>query len=258
MESGVIRVCLAGARGRMGRLLGGMLAGQDPDLRLVSALERPGHPELGSPIPPGVALTDDARQAIAAADVLLDFSLPEGTLQHLELAASLGVAAVTGTTGFDAAQQARLRALSARIPLVWSANMSRGVHVLRALARQAAAMLREADAEVFEIHHRHKADAPSGTARLLADDIRGARGGGEAVVARAGLRARGEVGLASARGGDVVGEHQVMFLSEGEQLVIVHRAGSREHFCRGALAAVRFVRGKAPGMYAMDAVFQEA
>jgi 4-hydroxy-tetrahydrodipicolinate reductase len=257
MEPGVTRVCLAGARGRMGRLLADLLAGET-DLRLASALERSGHPELKSLIIPGVALTDDARAAIAASDVLLDFSLAEGTLVHLELAASLGVAAVTGTTGFDAAQRERLQALSARIPLVWSANMSRGVHVLRTLTRQAAAMLREADAEVFEIHHRHKADAPSGTARLLANDIRGARGGGEEVVARTGPRASGEVGLASARGGDVVGEHQVLFLSEGEQLLIIHRAGSREHFCRGALAAVRFVRGRAPGMYTMDHVFQEA
>ena len=250
----MIRVCLSGARGRMGRTLSDLLS-QATDLQRAAALERPGHPELGREIAPGVALTAEARAAIEGCDVLLDFSLPSGVLEHAALCAAAEKPLVSGTTGFDEAGQRALREAARRIPIVWSANMSRGVHVLAELTRRAARLLgAEYDTEIFEIHHRHKADAPSGTARLLAAGVQEARGG-EIRYARQEKRAPGEIGLCSARGGDVVGEHQVMFLGGGEQLVLTHRASSREHFARGALAAVRWVVGQEAGLYGMADVF---
>lgn len=253
----MIRVCLSGARGRMGRALSELLSADEAEVRLVAALERPGHPELGRDIAPGVVLQAEARPAIERCDVLLDFSLPAGVLEHLTLCAEAGKPLVSGTTGFDEAGQRALRQAAERIPIVWSANMSRGVHLLAELTRRAAAMLGAGyDAEIFEIHHRHKADAPSGTARLLAERIQEARGGAPR-YARQEKRAPGEIGLCSARGGDVVGEHQVMFLGGGEQLVFTHRATSREHFARGALAAVRWIAGRSPGLYGMADVFGE-
>ncbi len=250
----MIRVCLSGARGRMGRALVDLFPGE-ADLQLAAALERPGHPELGLKIAPGVTLVAEARAAIEGCDVLLDFSLPSGVLEHAALCADANRPLVTGTTGFDEAGQHALREAARRIPVVWSANMSRGVHVLAELTRRAARLLgAEYDTEIFEIHHRHKADAPSGTARLLAAGIREARGG-EARYARQEKRAPGEIGLISARGGDVVGEHQVMFLGGGEQLLLIHRASSREHFARGALEAVRWIAGRKAGLYGMADVF---
>jgi len=244
----MIRVCVSGARGRMGQMLVQLVREAD-DLQLAAALERSGHPELGLAL--GEArLTDDARAAIGAADVLLDFALPEAVMQHLDLAVELSKGFVSGTTGFSDDQQSRLNAAAGTIPLVVASNMSRGVHILSRLTALAAESLPGYDAEIFEIHHKNKVDSPSGTARQLAGIISDKPNYG-----RAGKREAGEVGLSAARGGDVVGEHQVMFLGAGEQLILTHRATSREHFCRGALEAVRFVSGRKPGRYAMADVF---
>jgi 4-hydroxy-tetrahydrodipicolinate reductase len=249
------RVCLSGARGRMGQLLAGFLQRAD-DLSLGAALERSGHPDLGLDLGGGVRLGDEPRAALEASDALLDFGPPASVLEHAELAARLGRPVVTGTTGFDASQMAALRALGSRVAVLQSANMSRGVFLLTDLARQAAALLGpEYDAEILELHHRGKADAPSGTALRLAEALAEASGRGPSRAARPGARQPGEVGLASIRGGDVVGEHQIMFLGPGEQLVLIHRAGSREHFCRGALDAVRFLVRARPGFYGMGDVF---
>jgi 4-hydroxy-tetrahydrodipicolinate reductase len=252
----VIRVCLSGARGRMGCLLAELLREQ-PDLALVSAIERMGHPDLGCALSDEVRLTDHVKTAVGAADVVLDFSLPEAVLSHLELAANLGKPMVTGTTGFSKEQEAQLKKHSKKIPVVWSANMSRGVHVLRNLVRQAASALAGYDLEILEIHHRGKVDAPSGTARLLAEDAASARGKKEVQLRLSGAREVGQIGMAALRGGDVVGEHQVMFLGFGEQIVLTHRATSREHFCRGALDAIRFISGRSPGFYTMKDVFEK-
>lgn len=252
-----IRICLSGALGRMGRELA-RLVGEAQDLELVSALERGDHAELGREIAPGLRVTAGLDEALGPADVLLDFSLPEAVLAHARAAAAASMPVVTGTTGLDEASLRRLRECAERVPVVWSANMSRSVHLLRALVRHAARELgsEDFDAEILEAHHRHKLDAPSGTARELAEAIAAERGG-EAVFGRAGLRKRGEVGLASLRGGDLAGEHRVCFLGAGEQIEIVHRATTREHFCRGALDAVRFVAapGRAPGLYSSEDVF---
>lgn len=252
----MIDVCLSGAGGRMGTMLAGLLA-RAPDLRLAAALERAGHPGLGGAIAPGVVLADDARTALAGAGVLLDFSTADAAAGSIRLAAEAGVAVVCGVTGFSPEQEQVLDQAASRVAVVRGSNMSRGIHLLTRLAEQAAGQLAGYDAEVFEIHHRHKADAPSGTALQLAAAIRDRRGRGAIARGRTGKRQEDEVGVAAARGGDVVGEHQVMFLGGGEQIVLTHRATSREHFCRGALDAVRFAAGRGPGLYTMADVFQE-
>lgn len=252
----MIDVCLSGAAGRMGRMLAGLIA-EAADLELAAALERAGHPALGTEVSAGVMLADDARAALGATGVLLDFSTAEAAAATIRLAGELGVAVVCGVTGFSDAQQRVLREAAGRVAVVWGSNMSRGVHLLTRLAEQAAGQLAGYDAEVFEIHHRHKADAPSGTALQLAGAVRDRRGRGTIARGRAGKRGDDEVGVCAARGGDVVGEHQVMFLGPGEQVILTHRATSREHFCRGALDAVRFAARSPAGLYTMADVFRE-
>jgi len=238
----VIGVCISGARGRMGRMLTDLVLAAE-DLELCAALERPNHPELGMLLGGRVKLVDKARASIQKADVFLDFSLPEAVLEHLEFAAELEKPMVTGTTGFTAEQQKKIQEAAGRVALVFASNMSRGVHTLTRLTKLAAQALPDHDAEIVEIHHKNKVDSPSGTALQLAQTVESA--GGRAA------------GLASVRGGDVVGEHQVMFLGPGEQIILTHRATTREHFCQGALAAVRFVASREPGLYTMADVFGE-
>ena len=252
----MIGICLCGARGRMGTRLAELI-GQEKDLRLSSALERPGHAELGREVAAGVRLTEEAEAAMAAAEVVLDFSLAGGLEERLRLAARLGKPYVTGVTGLSAPQKEELRRAAERIPLLWSSNMSRGVWAVGKLLEQVLRLLPECDVEIFEIHHAGKADSPSGTALQLAETAKKVRAG-ESVYGRQAKRRPAEVGIASARGGDVVGEHQVLLLAPGEQVILTHRATSRDHFCRGALEAVRFVARAAPGLYTMDDVFQGA
>lgn len=238
----MIGVCLSGARGRMGRMLTELVLAAD-DLELSAALERPGHPELGMLLGGRIKLSDKTKAAIEKADVLLDFSLPEAVLEHLRLGVELKKPVVTGTTGFTPEQQEQIQAAAGSVAVVWASNMSRGVYTLSRLTELAAQSLPDHQAGIVEIHHKKKVDAPSGTALQLARTIETAGGH--------------QVEIASVRGGDVVGEHQVMFLGPGEQIILTHRATTREHFCRGAIAAVRFVAGRAPGLYTMADVFQE-
>ncbi len=252
----MIAVCVSGARGRMGRMLVDLVQ-QASDLQLVAALERPGHEDLGLELAPGVLLSDELTPALAKAEVLLDFSLPAAVVDHARLAVKAGKALVTGTTGFSPEQSQFLRDAGASIPLVCAPNMSLGVHLLKRLVAQSRRALIDYDAEIFEIHHRHKADSPSGTALDLAAVLAENQDTSAPVYGRRGARASGEIGLASARGGDVVGEHQVMFLGPGEQVILTHRATTREHFCRGALAAVRFVASAPAGFFGMDEVLAE-
>lgn len=226
----------------MGRMLTDLVLAAE-DLELSAALERPGHPELGILLGGRVKLSDKARAGIQRAGVLLDFSLPDAVLEHLEMAVELEKPVVTGTTGFTTDQQEKIEAASGRVPVVWASNMSRGIYTLTRLTRLAAQALPDHDAEIVEIHHKNKVDSPSGTALQLAQTVESAGGR--------------EVGLSAVRGGDVVGEHQVMFLGPGEQIFLTHRATTREHFCQGALAAVRFVASCEPGLYTMADVFGE-
>jgi len=238
----VIGVCISGARGRMGRMLTELVLAAD-DLELCAALERPGHPELGMLLGGRVKLGDKARAGIQKSDVLLDFSLPDAVIEHLQIAVDQKKPVVTGTTGFTPEQKKKIDAAASEVAVVFASNMSLGVYTLSRLTELAAQALPEHEAAIVEIHHKKKVDAPSGTALQLAATVESAGGH--------------QVEISAVRGGDVVGEHQVMFLGPGEQIILTHRATTREHFCRGAVAAVRFVAGRAPGLYSMADVFKE-
>lgn len=246
MTTPTLRVVVAGAGGRMGRGLVAAVAA-DPRFVLAAALDVPGSAAVGSAAC-GVTIGSDIDAAVAASDVLLDFTRPAGTLAHLAACARHGVAAVIGTTGMDDVQKAALREHGRTIPIVFAANTSVGVTVLLSLVEQAARALGPAfDVEIVEMHHRHKVDAPSGTALRLGE---AAAAGLGTSLAQAGVYARhgdtgerrdGTIGFASLRGGDVVGEHAVVFAGEGERVEIAHRATSRQLFVNGALRAAEFV-----------------
>ena len=244
------RVCIAGASGRMGRAL--IEAAHASAVHTVAAaLDLPGSGSIGRDAggPRGaIEITDDVRDALSASDVLIDFTRPEGTLAHLAACARHGTGAVIGTTGFSDAQKTELSACAARIPVVYAPNMSVGVNVLLALVETAARRLGAGyDIEIVEMHHRHKVDAPSGTALRLGEAA--AQGAGSrlderAVYARHGVtgeRKPGAIGFATLRGGDVVGEHTVIFAGAGERVELAHKATSRQNFAAGALRAARFV-----------------
>jgi 4-hydroxy-tetrahydrodipicolinate reductase len=252
--SAPIRIALAGAGGRMGRALAAAVAA-DPAFDLASAVDVAGAPSLGRPAgdgrAAGVIVGSDVARALAAADVMIDFTRPEGTVAHALACAEAGVALVAGTTGLDADQQAVLARAAQRVPVVWAPNMSVGVVVLADLVERAARVLGDGyDIEVLEMHHRHKVDAPSGTALMLGEAA--ARGAG-IDLARAGVYARhgrtGErvprtIGFATLRGGDVVGEHTVVFAGTGERIELAHRASARDNFAAGALRAATFAQAR--------------
>jgi 4-hydroxy-tetrahydrodipicolinate reductase len=243
-----MRICIAGAGGRMGKaLIEGVRA--DARFTLAAALDVPGSPAVGRDV--GVVIGADVDPAVASCDVLIDFTRPAGTLAHLAACARHGVGAVVGTTGLDEADKRALHGLGKKIPIVFAANMSVGVNVLLSLVQDAARALGDGvDIEIVEMHHRHKVDAPSGTALRLGEAAAAGLGRSLddiAVPARHGItgeRKAGSIGFAALRGGDVVGEHTVMFASEGERIEITHRATSRKLFVAGALRAAEFVAQK--------------
>ncbi len=262
------RVAIAGAGGRMGRMLLALAA--RPDLVVSSAFEAPGHPAVGEDAgslagvaPSGVIVTDDAAAAIRNADVLIEFTLPEPSMEHLGLAADAGCAVVLGTTGFDAGQQDQIVALAERIALLQASNMSVGVTLLTQVVEDVARRLGGAfDIELVETHHRKKKDAPSGTALTLAEAA--ARGRGAdletwSTHGRSGLvgeRPDEEIGIMALRGGDVVGDHTVYFYGIGERLELTHRAQSREAFASGAVRAAAWIAGRPAGAYSIrDVLF---
>jgi 4-hydroxy-tetrahydrodipicolinate reductase len=248
-----VRIAVAGAGGRMGQaLIEATLA--DPELTLAAALDVPGSAVLGHDAgqrqgrATGVIVAADIDAAVAAADVLIDFTRPDGTLAHLAACARARCAAVVGTTGLTAEHKAAIAAAARTIPVVCAPNMSVGVNVLLTLVEAAARTLGPAyDVEIVEMHHKHKVDAPSGTALGLGEAA--ARGSGRrladcAVYAREGVtgeRKPGTIGFATLRGGDVVGEHTVVFAATGERIELSHRATSRQNFAGGALRAAKFV-----------------
>jgi len=252
-------VLVVGALGRMGERVRAALA-DEPVLQLAAALEAPGHPGLGTRIDDAVVV-DDAKAALAACAVAIDFSVPAATLAHLRAAADAGVAYVTGTTGFSATERDEMTALAARIPVLHAPNFSVAVNVLTWLTREAARRLgADYDAEIVELHHAAKRDAPSGTALRLAEAVAEARGGDLAdhlVLERAGetgARPERAIGVQTLRGGDTTGEHTVMFVGRGERLELAHRSATRDHFSRGAVRAAAWLVGRAPGLYRMEEV----
>lgn len=237
------------------------------DCRLAGALDIAGSPALGEDAAAflgrtsGVAITSDLRGGLGDAQVLIDFTRPEGTLAHLRLCRELGVRAVVGTTGFDAAAKAEIAACAEQVAIVLAPNMSVGVNVaLRLIALAAGALGDDYDIEIVEAHHRHKVDAPSGTALQMGEVAAAARGRALAdcaVYARqghTGERTPGAIGFATLRGGDIVGDHSVLFVGTGERVEIRHQATSRANFAQGALRAARFVAGRPAGLYGMDDV----
>jgi 4-hydroxy-tetrahydrodipicolinate reductase len=231
------------------------------DATLAGALEGAGHPALGRELAPGIALTADPRAAFATADAVIDFSVPAASLAALRAAAERGIAYVCGTTGFSPAERAELAAAAKRLPLVLAPNFSVAVNVLAHLVGEAARLLGPGfDAEIVELHHAAKRDAPSGTALRLAGEIASARGQDLASVLVAaregetGARPPGAIGVQSLRGGDSPGEHTVLLVGRGERLELAHRAATRDHFAAGALHAARWAHGRAPGLYGMEDV----
>jgi len=258
-----IRIVVAGAAGRMGRTLVRAIAGTQGCV-VVGVLEAKNHPDLGKDAgvlaglaPLGVALTDDPIALLAAADAIVDFTVPKVSVALAELAAEKRIAAVIGTTGFSAADEVKIRAASKKTAIVKSGNMSRGVTLLAALVKQAAKAMPDFDIEILEMHHARKVDAPSGTALLLGEAAAAGRNiklADVAVRGRDGMtgpRPSGAIGFASLRGGTVVGEHQVIFAGNGERLTLSHSAEDRTILASGAVAAVLWGQGKKPGLYSM-------
>ncbi len=260
----MIRICINGAAGRMGRRLVALVA-EAGDLELAAALEAEGHPACGRDAgavagvgPLGVPITTAIKEG---PDVAIDFSEPASAVARAGECAEAGAALVVGTTGLDAGQVAQLEAISRSIPCVFAPNMSVGINVLANLVRQAAEALGlEYDIELVEAHHRFKKDAPSGTALQLARAA--AEGLGEdldevAVYGRKGMtgeRPPGEIGIHAVRAGDIVGEHTVTFGTLGERIEFRHAAHSRDTFARGALRAARYIADRPPGLYSMQDV----
>ncbi len=261
-----MKFCIAGASGRMGRMLiESVLA--SPGDSLVGALDQPGSPALGQDASAflgrssGVFISADLDAGLAGADVLIDFTRPAGTLAHLAACRRHGSRVVIGTTGFDEAGKAAIAEAARELPIVFAANMSVGVNVTIKLLQMAAAALASGyDVEIVEAHHRHKVDAPSGTALAMGEAIAAAQGKALqdcAVYAReghTGERRSGSIGFAAVRGGDIVGDHQVMFIGDGERIEVTHRSNSRQGYAQGSLRAAHFLAGRVPGLYGMDDV----
>jgi len=257
-----------GAAGRMGRMILSLAAQMPAQVTIVGAVEYATHPQIGQSLdqlipgaPASIALAAQPPADAPPGTVAIHFSKPEATLEHLAWSREGGYGALIGTTGFNAAGLAAIEQAAARVPIVLASNTSLGVNVLVWLARQAARLLGpEYDIEIIEMHHHHKKDAPSGTAKSLAEAVLSERGwdyerhvrhGCEGIV---GARPGEEVGMHAVRAGDIVGDHTVMLAGPGERLELTHRAHSREVFARGALQAAAWLQKQKPGLYSMKDV----
>jgi len=261
-----LSVAVAGASGRMGRMLiEAVLAA--PDLELTGALDLPGAPGLNDDVgqalgrPCGVRLTSDAAVALDRAKVVIDFTRPEGTLHLMQTCRQRGVGMVIGTTGFDAQGHETIRQAAQSIGIVFAPNMSVGVNVTLKLLEMAASMLgADYDIEVIEAHHRHKVDAPSGTALRMGEVIAQALGQDLEQVATwtrhgvTGEREAGRIGFSVIRGGDIVGDHTVLFAGTGERIEITHKSSSRANYAQGSLRACRFLATQPKGLFDMQDV----
>lgn len=261
------RIAVTGAAGRMGKMLIEAIAGAD-DAELSAAIERPDSSlvgadsgELAALGKNKVALVGRLEDVLDEFDVLIDFTAPQATLANAELCARHGKKMVIGTTGFTPEQKSTLLAQQSAMALCMAANFSTGVNVcLKLLDMAARAMGDDADIEIYEAHHRHKVDAPSGTALAMGEVLAKALNrdlGKVAVYGRegqTGARERDTIGFATVRGGDVVGDHTVMFMADGERVEVSHKASNRMSFARGAVRAAKWLNGQAPGFYDMQDV----
>ena len=257
------RLAIAGVSGRMGRALLEAIAAE-PSCALVSAIARPGSPLVGLDAGviygtvSGVMVGDEIAPALANAQALIDFTRPEATLAYLEVCVATQIPIVIGTTGFNEADTRRIQAAAQHIPIVFAPNMSVGVNLLMKLAELAARVLDKGyDIEIIEAHHRHKIDAPSGTALGLGRAVANTLNrdlAACAVYGREGVtgeRSPETIGFATVRGGDIVGDHTLMFAGIGERIELTHKASSRATFTQGALRAANWLQGQPPGLYDM-------
>ncbi len=262
-----MKIAVMGVAGRMGQEL--VRAVHEAECcSLAGATERPDSPVIGADIgtlagigPIGVAVSADPLEVIAKSEGILDFTIPQATVEFAGLAANARIVHVIGTTGLTPADEAQIAAAARHAAIIKAGNMSLGVNLLAAITRRVAEALDEDfDIEIVEMHHRDKVDAPSGTALMLAEAAAEGRGipldkhvvrGRDGVT---GPRKRGDIGMASLRGGTVVGEHRVILAGPGERIELAHLAGDRSIFARGAVKAVLWGRGKAPGLYSMSDV----
>jgi 4-hydroxy-tetrahydrodipicolinate reductase len=262
-----MRIAVLGAGGRMGQALTRVLA-ETPGCAVAGGIEAKGSPHVGRDLgeaagiePLGIAITDDPLPVFAHIDGVLDFTTPASTVAFAALSAQARIVHVIGTTGFSAGDEDKIEAAARHATIVKAGNMSQGVNLLAVLAARVAETLGpEFDIEILEMHHRHKRDAPSGTSLLLGQAVAEARGvslAEQGVKSRdgdIGPRREGDIGFAALRGGDVVGEHRVIFAGPGERIELAHIATDRGIFARGAVKAALWARGRGPGLYAMTDV----
>lgn len=266
VETSPFRIAIPGATGRMGRMLIEAIQAA-PDCTLAGALDIPSSPFLGHDAcafagqQSGVTITSDLAQGLSSAQYLIDFTRPEGTMAHLKQCREQGVKMVIGTTGFSPAEKALIQDASRDIAIVMAPNMAVGVNVVLNLLRQAAKALSHGyDIEIIEAHHRHKVDAPSGTALRMGEVVAEALGRDLstcAVYGREGVtgeRDPSTIGFATVRGGDIVGDHTVLFAGTGERIEITHKSSSRATYAQGSLRAVRFLSHQPHGLFGMDDV----
>jgi 4-hydroxy-tetrahydrodipicolinate reductase len=261
-----MKIAIAGASGRMGRMLIETVLGAQ-DATLAGALDVPGAASIGSDAagflgqPADIVIESELARGLAQAEFLIDFTRPEGTLQHLAYCAEHGIKMIIGTTGFDDAGKAAIAAAAQKTAIVFAPNMSVGVNVTMKLLELAAKSFSHGyDIEIIEAHHRHKVDAPSGTALMMGEVVAGAIGRDlkdVAVFAREGVtgeRDPSSIGFATIRGGDIVGDHTVLFAGIGERIEITHKSASRVTYAHGSLRAARFLADKATGLFDMQDV----
>lgn len=260
-----MRIAIAGASGRMGQMLIEAVLNSG-DMQLAAALDHSGSQAIGQDAghflgkTTGVLITDDLH-VLENADCLIDFTRPAGTLNHLEAAVVHQCNLIIGTTGFNEEEKEKIKQTSKKIAIVFAPNMSVGVNVALRLIEMAAKWLHEGfDAEVFEAHHRHKVDAPSGTALAMGEAVAKAWDVNLADVADwtrhgdTGAREDGRIGFSVVRGGDIIGDHTVYFCGEGERIEITHRSNNRNTYAHGSLRAARFLNGKKTGLFSMQDV----
>lgn len=248
----MIKVIITGALGRMGGMVADEIEAAS-DIELYGAVVSPHLAEAGA-IVHGVPVVSSLQDIIDGCDVVVDFTMPEATMEFVAECAAAGKPFITGTTGLTAGQMEAIEEVAGKIPVVVSPNMSAGVNLLFRIVRDVASALPDFDIEISETHHNRKKDSPSGTAAKIAEEIKLVRPGSECVYGREGFvgeRTAEEIGMHSLRGGDITGEHSVLFAGKGERFELVHRAHSRKTFACGTMRAIRFISGNAPGLYTM-------
>lgn len=265
----MIKVIVCGGCGKMGSKIAQLIY-QNKDMELAGIIESPSHPDIGKDWgislgmgETGIFIKDDLEEIIQNADQIVEFTNPRVSLEHLEIVSKYKKPMIMGTTGFSSKEIEIINKLTRGIPFLLSPNMSLGVNLLFKLAAETAATLGDDyDIEILEAHHRFKKDAPSGTAKKLAQEIAQAKGinlNEVAIYGREGIigeRGKGEIGIHSIRGGDISGEHTVMFATLGERLELTHKAHSRDTFAYGTIQAIKFMKGKPAGFYEMKDVLK--